>query len=188
MSKKTGVDWYNFLRDVCAQYYVDHPNVIGGPGIKVEIDESKFGRRKYHRGRYVEGHWVFGGTERITGKAFLVEVEKRDAATLIPSIRQHIRTGSIIYSDEWHAYSSLGTSGYTHHTVNHSQNFVDPDTGAHTQSVESMWSQAKRMMREEKVMHSRLFDTYLPEFMWRKEFDGPFKNDIISHICEQYPV
>ena len=34
-------------------------------------------------------------------------------------------------------------------------------------------------------MHSRLSDTYLPEFMWRKEFDGPFKNafvNIISHI------
>ena len=43
----------------------------------------------------------------------------------------------------------------------------------------------------EKVMHSRLFDTYLPEFMWRKEFDGPFKNafvNIISRVCEQYPV
>ena len=66
---------------------------------------------------------------------------------------------------------------YTHNTVNHSQNFVDPHTGAHTQSVESMWSQAKRMMREEKVM---LFETYLPEFMWRKEFDSPFKDAFVS--------
>ena len=94
MSKKTGVDWYNFLRDVCAQYYVDHPNVIGGPGIEVEIDESKFGRRKISPWpvyMWKVMHWVFGGTERITGKAFLVEVE----STLIPSIRQHIRTGIV---------------------------------------------------------------------------------------------
>ena len=46
----------------------------------MEIDESKFGRRKCNRGRRVHGHWVFGGLERIT--CFLVEVEKRDAATL----------------------------------------------------------------------------------------------------------
>ncbi|KAJ8955713.1 hypothetical protein NQ318_008585 [Aromia moschata] len=33
---------------------------IGDPGIHVQIDESKFGRRKYNRGRLVEGHWVLG--------------------------------------------------------------------------------------------------------------------------------
>ena len=43
---------------------------IGGPGKVVEIDESKFGRRKYNRGRYQEGHWVFGGVERGTSKAY----------------------------------------------------------------------------------------------------------------------
>ena len=81
--KGTAVDWFNFIRDVCAQYFVDHPVEIGGPGLEVEIDESKFGRRKYHRGRIVEGHWVFGGTERVTGNSFFVEVAKRDAATLL---------------------------------------------------------------------------------------------------------
>ena len=156
----------------------------------MEIDESKSGRRKYNRGRYTEGHWVFGGTERITGNSFLVEVEKRDAATLLPIIQHHIRPGSVIYSDEWRAYCRLGGMGYTHKTVNHSQNFVDPITGAHTQQVESMWSSCKRMMRETKTMHSTLFETYLPEYMWRKNFDGIHHDafqSIIGHIAEQYP-
>ena len=33
----------------------------------------------------------FGGIERVTGRSFLVEVDKRDAATLIPIIQQYIR-------------------------------------------------------------------------------------------------
>ncbi len=55
-SSRTMVDWYNFPRDVCAQYFLDHPVVVGGVGKVVEIDESKFGKRKYNRGRYKEGH------------------------------------------------------------------------------------------------------------------------------------
>ena len=40
-SSKSIVDWYNLHRDVCAQYFIDHPVQIGGPGKVVEIDESK---------------------------------------------------------------------------------------------------------------------------------------------------
>ena len=62
---------FNFIREVCAEYFKQNPVVIDGPGIEVEIDESKFGRRKYNRGRWQEGHWVFGGIERTTGKSYL---------------------------------------------------------------------------------------------------------------------
>ena len=55
-SVKTVVDWYNLHRDVCAQYFLDHPITIGGIGKVVKIDESKFGKRKYNRGRYRDGH------------------------------------------------------------------------------------------------------------------------------------
>lgn len=57
-------------------------------------------------------------------------VADRSATTLIPIIQAHVRPGTIIYSDEWSAYNSIGTiPGYTHRTVNHSQHFVDPVTG-----------------------------------------------------------
>ena len=38
---------------------------IGGPGTVIEVDEAKFGRRKHHKGRIIEGQWVVGGIERI---------------------------------------------------------------------------------------------------------------------------
>ena len=114
----------------------------------------------------------------------------RDAATLLPLIQHHIRPGSTIYSDEWKAYSRItATTGMSHETVNHSLHFVDPATGAHTQGVEAMCSSGKRLMREERTMHSNLFDKYLPQFMWRRRFNGPetFSN-IVKHIAEQNPV
>lgn len=38
----------------------------GGPGRTVEIDESKFGKRKYHQGKSEDSVWALGGIERET--------------------------------------------------------------------------------------------------------------------------
>lgn len=65
-SDHTIVDWKNFAREVCLCILTQDSERIGGPGKHVEIDESKFGKRKYHRGKRVDGVWVFGGDrERI---------------------------------------------------------------------------------------------------------------------------
>ena len=144
-----------------------------------------------NRGRAVDGHWVFGGIERGTTKSFMVVVEDRSAATLIPIIQQYIWPGSVIISDEWRAYSTLSSLGYTHQTVNHSRNFVDPGTGAHTNSIEGYWSVVKRQMRRQGVMNTTndLFPTYLLESLWRKRFCGEeFFEKLLSCISEQYPL
>ena len=151
-------------------------------------------RASLGRGSIIEGGllMVIGYLEGWRGwRGRLVNaLEHRDAATLVPIIQQHIRPGSIVYSDEWSSYQSLNAAtGLVHNTVNHSLHFVDPTTGAHTQGVEGMWSCCKRMLREEKTMHSQLFETYLPEFMWRKRFGGPLAfSNILKHIAEQYLV
>ena len=47
---------------------------IGGFGKIVEIDESKFVKRKYDRGKarvYEESLWVLGGICRETGECFM---------------------------------------------------------------------------------------------------------------------
>lgn len=66
---------------------------IGGPGRTVEINERKFGKRKYHRGKRVDGVWVFGGIERETKKCFFEVVED----TLIPIIKKYILPGTTIF-------------------------------------------------------------------------------------------
>ena len=56
---------------VVYDYFVEKSEPLGGIGEIVEIDESKFGKRKYHRGHRVEGQWVFGGIQRSNGRVFM---------------------------------------------------------------------------------------------------------------------
>jgi hypothetical protein len=39
-AKNTIADWKNFLRDICVDYVVNYPSMIGGDGHVVEIDQS----------------------------------------------------------------------------------------------------------------------------------------------------
>lgn len=54
--------------------------MIGGSGIVAENDESKIGKRKYHRGKRFDGVWVFGGIESHNKKKwFFIAVGDRSA-------------------------------------------------------------------------------------------------------------
>ena len=139
-------DWCSFCREVIVHWVSRRTKKIGGKGKTVEIDESKFGRRKYNVGRLVEGQWVFGGICRETREFFLVPVETRNAETLLQVIKDYIESGTTIISDCWKAYQYLTSEGYTHLTVNHSINFVDPDTGAHTNTIERRWRDTKNLV------------------------------------------
>uniref|UniRef100_A0A0L8FJP7 ISXO2-like transposase domain-containing protein n=1 Tax=Octopus bimaculoides TaxID=37653 RepID=A0A0L8FJP7_OCTBM len=124
---KVSIRKETWLEDICAQWCIDN---------LVEIDESKFMHRKYHRGRYREGHWVLGMVERRSLRCVLVPVENRSAATLLPIIAKHVVPGTKIITDCWRAYNSL----QNHSTINHRDTFVDPNAATiHTNTVEGMW-------------------------------------------------
>ena len=67
-------------------------------------------------------------------------------------------------------YFNLNSSGYVHLMVNHSENFVDPYTGAHTNTIEGVWSQVKRKLKAMNWTHSDKLPSYLDEFNWRKVY------------------
>lgn len=79
-------------------------------------------------------------------------MEKRNKATLLPIIQDNVEQGSVIITDCWASYKELGKLGYTHMNVNHSENFVDPDTDACTNLIENRWRCIKR---ELPSSHSR---------------------------------
>ena len=127
LSTATVADWLTYCREVCLEAIArEMPKLIGGPGLTVEIDESKFGKRKYNKGRLVEGQWVVGGICRETKDVFLAVCpeNKRDTETLLDIIERHVHKDSTVITDCWRAYNQLDVDGWQHLTVNHEYNFV----------------------------------------------------------------
>ncbi|KAL6460862.1 hypothetical protein MHYP_G00308280 [Metynnis hypsauchen] len=95
----------------------------------------------YARGRFGNSwkrkNWVFGVLEiRDTSRRPVLRlVEKRNRETLMPLIKKHVRKHSIVVSDEWRAYSNLTQEGYQHVKVNHSVNYVDPQTAQYQSTM-----------------------------------------------------
>ena len=76
--------------------------IVDGEGIEVQVDESKFGKRKYHRGHRVEDAWVMGGVELTQDrKMFAKVIEKRDQGTILDVLSNHIHPGSVLITDCW---------------------------------------------------------------------------------------
>ena len=51
---------------------------------------------------------------------------------------------------------------YTHETVIHDANFVNPDNSdIHTQNIENMWMRVKRKLRRQFGTSMALFQTYM---------------------------
>ena len=106
-------------------------------------------------------------TSQSPALGYMQIVDRRDAATLLPIINDHVAPGTIVHSDEWAAYnriSSLPNVG-SHSTVNHSVTFVDPATGTHTQHVESYWNHCKTKIKRMKGCAEDQIPSYLDEFM-----------------------
>jgi transposase-like protein len=177
VSKNTSTAWCSGLREVIQDYLIENREMLGGlddNGCRkiVEIDESLFFRRKYNRGRHTEANWVFGMLERGSRKCALFPVPDRSAATLLPIIRANCHPETIIISDCWSSYRSFFEDpSFYHLTVNHSLNFVSPDSPlVHTQNIENTWMHAKKSKRYRSGGSRDDLEGYLYEFIFKKKF------------------
>lgn len=72
----------------------------------------------------------------------------------------------VIISDCWKAYDWLEERDYEYLRVNHSLNFVDPETGAHTNTIESTWRHVKAKIP--KYNRQGGFTNYFAMFMFSR--------------------
>ena len=198
-SRETVSDWYSYMREVCV-VALETKHADDGPMMgTIEIDESLIGKQKNGVGRIPPGTWVFGMYNRTTEELRMVRCpdNKRDRETLLPIIIANIAVGSTIISDQWPVYwdnknkrSNLTNAGYHHHTVNHSENFVDPESGANTQTIECYWRHLKTKMRSGGIPYENKAD-HICEFIYRhecKEKGIDVFEQLLRDIKVQFPV
>ncbi|GFX23091.1 mitotic-spindle organizing protein 2A [Trichonephila clavipes] len=178
------IGWFMFCREVCMNAVVNDSVKIGGVNVIVEIDESKFGKMTYGKGKPGDGKWVFGGIERGTNRCFLRVVERRTKEELLCVIKEWVRPGNTIISDCWKAYKCFSDEGFKHLEVNHSVCFKDPDTGAHTNLIEGTWSAIKRCLRNHTSHAEGMFDHYLAEYIWRRSRDHSLSDETFKDFLK----
>lgn len=123
-----------------------------------------------------------------------VRYREQTAASLILIIVENIALRLIIISDKWKSYISIRNCNnqYNHLTVNHSEIFVDPESGAHPNTFGKNVGCSKVCLQMTFWFHpsddqSQLIDRYLCEFMLRKwlpEHANPFQ--IISEVISAF--
>jgi hypothetical protein len=184
-STATVAAYTKWFRQLVADNLEEQEFVVGGDGIIVEVDESKLGKRKYHRGHHVEGVWVCGGVERTPERrVFLKIVTDRSKETLHSVLSTFILPGSIIYTDLWKGYGGLETIGFEHLTVNHSQTFRDPETGVCTNAIEGTWNGLKLLMAPRQ--RTKECEDFLWEFIWRRSNEKDLWNAFCRCLIDAY--
>lgn len=163
------------------------PPMRGG----VEVDETYIGgiRRFMHADRRkaqpggggVAGKKpVVGLKERRTRRIVARVTPDAKAHSIWPLVREHVRRGSTIYTDQAPVYKSARRRGYRHGFVDHlAGEYVKGE--AHTQGIDSFWSMFKRGYRG---TYHRLSDKHLNRYI--QEFVGRHNvrdRDTVEQMC-----
>lgn len=172
---------HEFRQAAIVKYNFDlQQNPLGGQN-KVEVDESAFGKAKYHRGRALKTqcNWVIGAFEQNTRRVSVQTLQHRNTATINPFIAQSISPGTTIYTDEWRAYNQLPNMGYVHFKVNHKKGFARhlPNGDCiNTNLAEGNWTPVKGYIDKHHAHHRKYTDEYIKTWGYRRNMVHSFQD------------
>ena len=192
VSVKSIIQWYNYFRDICTCYFSNNIVRFNRNSV-VHIDETAVGgKRKYARGRVSDTkiRWLFGIINKDDHKAYVEFVRKRDFLNIIPLITRHIEPGTTIHSDGAKVYKALDTMNYTHKTVIHKENYVNPIDGTHTNWIENFWSNLKYKLKLVKGSQKKMTNGHIDEFLYRynRIHEGLVFELLLMDIVRYYPI
>lgn len=156
---------------------IQPPSMLEGT---VEADETYVGGKGKHnkRGRSAENKTpVFGVVER-QGHVKAQAVTNVKSSTIMPLIRENVKVGTTLMTDEFRSYNPVEKNGYIHKHIHHAtKQYVIGDI--YTNTIEGFWSQLKRSI--DGTFHKvspKYLQTYVDQFAFhynsRSSFLHPF--------------
>lgn len=166
---------------------VDGDEPLGGSGKVVEVDETFIGGYK-KGGHGGKGKAIVQGMLEKNGDVMTHVVADRTRQSLTMPIKDHVKSGSEIHTDEHRAYSRLSNDvNYTHKPVDHSvKQYVGP-CGETTNSIEGFFMHLKRTI---KGTHIWVSAKHLSKYTGEAEFIYNRRNCqhlILTDLLYGYP-
>lgn len=153
--------------------FVDDGDLLEGI---IEVDETYIGgkNKNRHKDKKTEGGQGRGGDDKTPvvgtlqrdGKVKAQKVSDVSKKTLHGIVKQNVKKGSQIMTDEWKSYNGLCLL-YGHQIVKHSMNeYVNG--ACHTNTLEGFWSLLKRgVIGQYHYVTERHLNKYINEFCYR---------------------
>ncbi len=180
VNRKTADRYYRIFRSVIINDALKERKAVKlGNGI--ELDESYFGPKRVRgkRGRGASHKVIVFGILKRKGRIYTNIVPNTKKASLMPIIRQVIRSGADIYTDGWRSYDALAVYGYNHKKVRHDKDeFSKGDGKTHINGIESYWSWTKHRLTQFRGLTPKQFKNYLLESEWRYNHRHTLEKDL----------
>ncbi|XP_018342992.1 PREDICTED: uncharacterized protein LOC108749007 [Trachymyrmex septentrionalis] len=190
LSVPTINEWIKYCREVCVYWAKKRSQKLGGPGMTVEIDGAKIGRRKgCDVTKKIKGDWIYGGFERETRRIFIVPVEVGTKESLLKTIKEWINPGTSIVTYFWKTYNCVNDKSFKSLKRKHSYKFIDPKADkiaddTHIREIESCWREVRAHMPRPASYSLQCFSEYL--FKRVNELDVRIET-FFDIIAEMYP-
>jgi len=162
LNQKTVQRWFRILREAIYEQELKELAALSG---QIEMDETMFGGKvPGKRGWGAAGkHMVFGIYQR-NGKVLTFPITSRGRRELAPLMTKYTKSGSLYYTDNWHAYTFLDIRG--DHVVIRKEK-GKPKGRNHLNGIEGFWSYAKHWLYHYRGVPKKHFHLYLKEIEWR---------------------
>jgi transposase len=152
----------------------DFGGPLGGDDKHVEMDETYTGPKQTRRQRREKGvnrTIVFGMVER-DGMMRAGPVPNNWLTTIEGVVKNNVKRGTVVSTDEWSGYNDLHLLGMKHDTIKHTaKEYVRGDV--HTNTIEGYFGHFKRSVRGTHVhISTKHMWKYVAEFTYRRNFRG----------------